>query len=157
MADKIDHGAGHFQRMLNDLLDVFINGPWSSLQQASSPDEAEAIVADNNLGNHVVVMPSTKFPQGFKLQWIGECPSCQDYEFPHPQPALGQDFAALHPSIKTNIIKLVYPSIDDITGEPCTRKAKVIIHTLNPVISREEESTFIGRYCDTIANNEHVH
>lgn len=158
MANKIQDYfvAGRYQIVPNEVLDGFVNAPWLDLQQATTVDQAEGIIAASTLHNLVGVVPSTKFPQGFKLQWTGECPSCYDYTFEHPPPALGQGFADTLPSYETDTVTFVHAGIDDITGEPCNRKVKLTICTVAAVISSENEARFISRYCDTVSNNEHL-
>jgi hypothetical protein len=96
-------------------LKTLLETPWMALAGVATRQDARMLLKNvhglSTLGDICIA-------KNFCLQWDDDCPSCFQYEFDGPLPAIGTLFSSWQPSFeRTSIVLHDCAVLDDITGE----------------------------------------
>jgi hypothetical protein len=96
-------------------LKTLLETPWMALAGVATRQDARMLLKNvhglSTLGDICIA-------KNFCLQWDDDCPSCFQYEFDDPLPAIGKLFSSWQPSFeRTSIVLHDCAVLDNITGE----------------------------------------
>jgi hypothetical protein len=127
-------------------LKTLLETPWMALAGVATRQDARMLLKNvhglSTLGDICIA-------KNFCLQWDDDCPSCFQYEFDDPLPAIRTIFSSWQPSFeRTSIVLPDCAVLDDITGEEIRKEIHIEVITCAPLMSSADSDVFKFRAAD---------
>jgi hypothetical protein len=127
-------------------LETLLETPWMALSEVGTRHDARMLLKNSH---GLSTLGDLRIPNNFCLQWDDGCPSCFQYEFKDPPPAIGTLFSSCRPSVeRTSIVLHDCAILDDITGEEIMKEIHIEVISCGPLMSSADSDVFKFRAAD---------
>ena len=135
------------------VLTTLLQTQWDKLAETKTKQDADRLL-ESTTG--LSTMADFSLSNKFCLQWDDVCPSCFDFDFKDPPPALGSKFSLLVPNIQRMIIVLTDCEVlDDLTGQEIKKTIHLEVISCAPNISFLEADSFKFRAANEVEHTNY--